>query len=48
MGVARAATLHFAVMRPSTLRAYAREAGFTDIEILPLEQDMFRFYQLVS
>ncbi len=32
------------VMRPATLRRYAREAGFRDIEILPLEHEMFRFY----
>jgi 2-polyprenyl-3-methyl-5-hydroxy-6-metoxy-1,4-benzoquinol methylase len=35
------------VMRPATLRRYAQEAGFVDIEILPLEHDMFRFYRLV-
>ena len=35
------------VMRPSTLRKYAREAGFSDIEILPLEHDLFRFYRLI-
>jgi hypothetical protein len=35
------------VMRPDTLRGYAREAGFADIEILPIEHDMFRFYQLL-
>ncbi|MBA4179290.1 MAG: SAM-dependent methyltransferase [Anaerolinea sp.] len=35
------------VMRPSTLRGYARDAGFADIEILPLEHDMFCFYRLV-
>lgn len=35
------------VMRPDTLRGYAREAGFTDIEILPIEADMWRFYRLV-
>ncbi len=34
------------VMRPDTLRAYAREAGFTDVEILPIENDFFRFYRL--
>ena len=34
------------VMRPSTLRDYAREAGFTDIEILPIESDLWRFYRL--
>ena len=35
------------VMRPHTLRGYAREAGFTDIEILPIENDFFRFYRLI-
>jgi ubiquinone/menaquinone biosynthesis C-methylase UbiE len=34
------------VMRPDTLRAYAREAGFTEVEILPIENDFFRFYRL--
>jgi hypothetical protein len=36
------------VMRPSTLRKYATEAGFVDIEVLPLEHDLFRFYRLVG
>ena len=36
-----------AVMRASTLRSYAKEAGFTDIEVLPLEHDLFRFYRLL-
>jgi 2-polyprenyl-3-methyl-5-hydroxy-6-metoxy-1,4-benzoquinol methylase len=35
------------VMRPDTLRTYAREAGFDDIEVLPIETDMWRFYRLV-
>lgn len=35
------------VMRPSTLDAYAREAGFARAEVLPLENDFFRFYELV-
>jgi hypothetical protein len=35
-------------MRPGTLRRYAREAGFADIEVLPLENDFFRFYRLVG
>ena len=35
------------VMRPDTLRRYAREAGFEDIEILPIETDMWRFYQIL-
>lgn len=36
------------VMRPATLRGYAREAGFSDIEILPIEHDSWRFYRLVG
>ena len=35
------------MMRPGRLREYAREAGFADIEILPVENDSWRFYQLV-
>ena len=31
------------VMRPSTLGAYAREAGFARAEVLPLKNDFFRF-----
>jgi 2-polyprenyl-3-methyl-5-hydroxy-6-metoxy-1,4-benzoquinol methylase len=34
------------VMRPDTLRGYAREAGFRDIEILPIDNFFFRFYRL--
>jgi 2-polyprenyl-3-methyl-5-hydroxy-6-metoxy-1,4-benzoquinol methylase len=35
------------VMRPSTIRGYAREAGFGDVEILPIENDFWRFYRLI-
>jgi len=36
------------VMRPETLRGYAREAGFADIEVLPIDDFGFwRFYRLV-
>ena len=35
------------VMRPSKLREYAREAGFADVEVLPVENDFWRFYRLV-
>ncbi|WP_084965763.1 class I SAM-dependent methyltransferase [Thermoactinospora rubra] len=36
------------VMRPDTLRRYAREAGFRDLEILPVEDFGFwRFYRLI-
>lgn len=34
------------VMRPSTLKRYAKEAGFKQAEALPLQHDFFRFYQL--
>jgi hypothetical protein len=34
------------VMRPTTLTGYAREAGFTDVEVLPVAHDFFRFYRL--
>jgi hypothetical protein len=36
-----------AVMRPSMLRRYAIEAGFRDVEILPIETDYWRFYRLI-
>ena len=35
-----------AVMRPETLRSYAAEAGFTGVEVLPIEHDVFRLYLL--
>ncbi len=36
------------VMRPDTLRSYARQAGFRDIETLPIEDFGFwRFYRLL-
>ena len=34
------------VMRPDTLRGYARDAGFDEVEVLPIENDFFRFYRL--
>jgi SAM-dependent methyltransferase len=34
------------VMRPSTLRRYAVEAGFADVDILDIANDVFRFYRL--
>ena len=36
------------VMRPATLERYAREAGFTGCEVLPVPHDFFRFYRLLS
>jgi ubiquinone/menaquinone biosynthesis C-methylase UbiE len=35
-----------AVLRPATLRQYARQAGFQDLEILPVNAGMLRFYRL--
>jgi SAM-dependent methyltransferase len=36
-----------AVMRPSILRQYATEAGFRDMQVLPIRTDYWRFYRLV-
>ncbi|MBA3383218.1 MAG: methyltransferase domain-containing protein [Actinobacteria bacterium] len=35
-----------AAMRPDTLRAYAEEAGFSEVEVLPIDNDFWRFYLL--
>ena len=35
------------VMRPTTLRSYASDAGFSAVEVLPIDHDIFRFYRLV-
>jgi SAM-dependent methyltransferase len=35
------------VMRPDTLRDYARRAGFADVEVLPIDNDLWRFYRLI-
>jgi len=34
------------VMRPTVLRAYARDAGLPNVEIVPIEHDHWRFYRL--
>jgi hypothetical protein len=34
------------VIRADTVRAYAREAGFSSCEVLPIENDFWRFYLL--
>lgn len=34
------------VMRPSKLEEYAKAAGFSGISVLPIENDLWRFYQL--
>jgi SAM-dependent methyltransferase len=36
------------VMRPDVLRSYAREAGFRDVEILPIDDAWSGFYRLRS
>lgn len=36
------------VMRTDTLRQYAREAGFSDVEVLPIDNFFFRVYRLVQ
>jgi hypothetical protein len=33
-------------MRPSTLREYATQAGFSQVEVLPIEHEFWRFYRL--
>jgi hypothetical protein len=34
-------------IRPETVRAYAAEAGFGRVEVLPIEHDFWRFYRLI-
>jgi SAM-dependent methyltransferase len=34
------------VLRPDQLRRYATAAGFTDVSVLPIAHDLFRFYRL--
>ncbi len=36
------------VMRPDTLRRYALEAGFQSVDILPIDNDVWRFYRLTA
>ena len=36
-----------AVMRPSVLRHYALQAGFGEVEVLPIYTDYWRFYRLL-
>lgn len=35
------------VMRPDTVRRYAADAGYSRVDILPIEHDLFRFYHLI-
>jgi 2-polyprenyl-3-methyl-5-hydroxy-6-metoxy-1,4-benzoquinol methylase len=34
------------VIRPSILTGYAREAGFSRVDVLPIEHPLWRFYRL--
>jgi 2-polyprenyl-3-methyl-5-hydroxy-6-metoxy-1,4-benzoquinol methylase len=36
------------VMRLATLRRYASEAGFSGVEALPIDNELWRFYRLVG
>ena len=35
------------VIRADAVRAYAAEAGFSEVEVLPIEHDFWRFYRLI-
>jgi SAM-dependent methyltransferase len=35
------------VIRPAAVRAYAVEAGFSRVDVLPIEHDFWRFYRLL-
>ncbi len=35
------------VFRPEVLRSYATRAGFSGVEVLPIDNDLWRFYELV-
>ncbi len=37
-----------AVMRPAVLERYASETGFSTVRIVPIDFDVFRFYQLIA
>jgi len=34
------------VIRPHAVREYATKAGYVDIQVLPIEHDLWRFYLL--
>ena len=36
------------VMRTETVRRYASEALFGNVEVLPIEHDFYRFYKLTA
>jgi SAM-dependent methyltransferase len=35
------------VIRPDTVRAYAADGGFANVDVLPIEHDFWRFYRLL-
>ena len=35
-------------MRTCVFRQYAADVGFADVEVLPIENDFWRFYRLVG
>ena len=35
------------MIRPDTVRRYATEAGFSRVDVLPIEHDFWRFYRLI-
>jgi hypothetical protein len=37
---------HGTVLRTATVREWARDAGYTDVEVLPVDHDLWRFYRL--
>ena len=36
------------VIRESTMRRYAEQAGFRSLDVLPIEDDTFRFYRMMG
>jgi hypothetical protein len=36
------------IIRTPVLRGYAEEAGFADVEVLPVDNILWRFYRLVG
>jgi len=47
-GLADGSHPHGTLLRTPQLRAYAKEAGWTDLETLPIEHMSWRFYRLVA
>ena len=36
------------VFRPEMVRHYALESGYRDVAVLPIENDLWRFYELLA